>query len=142
MTKFRLSRIIDVKEKLIEDKERELEEAINTIDDITLALDATEEDVEKTYNELAIPSLSGGDFSVLKDYLSYLNDRKQRLIDEKDLTQQRIEQLRINLINLMKELKMLEILRSKAAKVVKRTENRRIQKNLDSMALRIGERRI
>ncbi|HNQ45434.1 MAG TPA: flagellar export protein FliJ [Syntrophorhabdus sp.] len=142
MTKFRLSRIIDVKEKLIEDKERELEEAINTIDDITLALDATEKDVEKTYNELAIPSLSGGDFSVLKDYLSYLNDRKQRLIDEKDLTQQRIEQLRINLINLMKELKMLEILRSKAAKVVKRTENRRIQKNLDSMALRIGERRI
>ncbi|HNY69602.1 MAG TPA: flagellar export protein FliJ [Syntrophorhabdus sp.] len=142
MTKFRLSRIIDVKEKLIEDKERELEEAINTIDDITMALDATEKDVEKTYNELAIPSLSGGDFSVLKDYLSYLNDRKQRLIDEKDLTQQRIEQLRINLINLMKELKMLEILRSKAAKVVKRTENRRIQKNLDSMALRIGERRI
>ena len=142
MTKFRLSRIIDVKEKLIEDKERELEEAINTIDDITLALDATEKDVEKTYNELAIPSLSGGDFSVLKDYLSYLNDRKQRLIDEKDITQQRIEQLRINLINLMKELKMLEILRSKAAKVVKRTENRRIQKNLDSMALRIGERRI
>jgi flagellar export protein FliJ len=142
MTKFRLSRIIDVKEKLIEDKERELEEAINTIDDITLALDATEKDVEKTYNELAIPSLSGGDFSVLKDYLSYLNDRKQRLIDEKDLTQQRIEKLRINLINLMKELKMLEILRSKAAKVVKRTENRRIQKNLDSMALRIGERRI
>ena len=142
MTKFRLSRIIDVKEKLIEDKERELEEAINTIDDITLALDATEKDVEKTYNELAIPSLSGGDFSVLKDYLSYLNDRKQSLIDEKDLTQQRIEQLRINLINLMKELKMLEILRSKAAKVVKRTENRRIQKNLDSMALRIGERRI
>jgi len=142
MTKFRLSRIIDVKEKLIEDKERELEEAINTIDDITMALDATEKDVEKTYNELAIPSLSGGDFSVLKDYLSYLNDRKHRLIDEKDLTQQRIEQLRINLINLMKELKMLEILRSKAAKVVKRTENRRIQKNLDSMALRIGERRI
>jgi len=142
MTKFRLSRIIDVKEKLIEDKERELEEAINTIDDITLALDATEKDVEKSYNELAIPSLSGGDFSVLKDYLSYLNDRKHRLIDEKDLTQQRIEQLRINLINLMKELKMLEILRSKAAKVVKRTENRRIQKNLDSMALRIGERRI
>jgi flagellar export protein FliJ len=142
MTKFRLSRIIDVKEKLIEDKERELEEAINTIDDITMALDATEKDVEKTYNELAIPSLSGGDFSVLKDYLSYLNDRKQSLIDEKDLTQQRIEQLRINLINLMKELKMLEILRSKAAKVVKRTENRRIQKNLDSMALRIGERRI
>ena len=142
MTKFCLSRIIDVKEKLIEDKERELEEAINTIDDITMALDATEKDVEKTYNELAIPSLSGGDFSVLKDYLSYLNDRKHRLIDEKDLTQQRIEQLRINLINLMKELKMLEILRSKAAKVVKRTENRRIQKNVEHMALRIGERRI
>ena len=75
MTKFRLSRIIDVKEKLIEDKERELEEAINTIDDITLALDATEKDVEKTYNELAIPSLSGGDFSVLNDCLSCLSYR-------------------------------------------------------------------
>ena len=142
MTKFRLSRIIDIKEKLIEDKERELEEVINIMSDITVALDATEKDTEKTYNELAIPSLSGGDFSVLKDYLSYLNDRKQRLFEEKEITQQRIEQLRVNLFSLMKELKMLDILRSKSAKVIKRTENRKIQKNLDSMALRIGERRI
>ncbi len=39
----------------------------------------------------------------------------------------------------MKELKMLEILKSKANKVMKKNENRKIQKNLDAMALRIEE---
>lgn len=142
MTKFRLSRIIEVKEKLIEDKERELEEAISVMKDIVSGIDATEKDIEKNYDELTIPSLSGGDFSVLKDYLSYLENRKQILIDEKTDAKQRINQLRVNLIELMKELKMLEILKSKANKVMKKNENRKIQKNLDAMALRIEERRV
>jgi flagellar export protein FliJ len=142
MTKFRLSRIIEVKEKLIEDKERELEEAISVMNDIISGIDATEKDIEKNYDDLAIPSLSGGDFSVLKDYLSYLENRKQILLDEKTEAQKRIDQLRINLIELMKELKMLETLKAKANKVMKMYENRKIQKNLDAMALRIKERRV
>jgi len=142
MTKFRLSRIIEVKEKLIEDKERELEETISAMNDIIQGIDVTEKDIEKSYNKLTFPSLSGGDFSVLKDYLSYLEYRKTCFLEEQANTQQRIDHLRANLIELMKELKMLETLQSKALKVLKKNENRKIQKNLDAMALRIEERRI
>ena len=61
MTKFRLSRILEVKERLIEDKERELDESISVSNDITLGIDTTEKDIEQSYNKLTIPSLSGGD---------------------------------------------------------------------------------
>jgi len=142
MTKFRLSRIIEVKEKLIEDKERELEETISAMNDIIQGIGVTEEDIEKSYNKLTFPSLSGGDFSVLKDYLTYLENRKKCLLDEQANTQQRIDHLRANLVELLKELKMLETLQSKALKVLKKNENRKVQKNLDAMALRIEERRI
>jgi len=142
MTKFRLSRIIEVKEKLIEDKERELEETISAMNDIIQGIDVTEKDIEKSYNKLTFPSLSGGDFSVLKDYLSYLENRKTCLLDEQANTQQRIDHLRAILVELLKELKMLETLQSKALKVLKKNENRKVQKNLDAMAHRIEERRI
>ena len=142
MTKFRLSRIIEVKEKLIEDKERELEETISAMNDIIQDIDITEKDIEKSYNKLTFPSLSGGDFSVLKDYLTYLENRMMCLLDEQANTQQRIDHLRANLVELLKEQKMLETLQSKALKVLKKNENRKIQKNLDAMALRIEERRI
>ncbi len=85
MTKFRLSRIIEVKEKLIEDKERELEEAISVMKDIISGIDATEKDIEKNYDELTIPSLSGGDFSVLKDYLSYLRTESRFLLTKRQM---------------------------------------------------------
>lgn len=142
MTKFRLSRIIEVKEKFIEDKERELEETVSRMNNIVLGIDATDKDIEKSYNKLTIPSLSGGDFSVLKDYLSYLENRKTCLLDEQANTRKKIDQLRSDLVELLKELKMLETLKSKALKVVKKNENRKIQKGLDAMALRIEERRM
>jgi flagellar export protein FliJ len=142
MTKFRLNRIIEVKEKLIEDKERELEGAISALNDIIMGIDTVEKDIEKSYNKLTTPSLSGCDFSVLKDYLAYLDNRRLCLLDEKADAQERIGQLRANLVELLKELKMLEILKSKAFKAMKKTENRKEQKNLDAMALRLEERRI
>lgn len=142
MTKFRLNRIIEVKEKFIEDKERELEGTLSTLNDIIMGIDTVEKDIEKSYNKMTIPSLSGCDFSVLKDYLSYLDNRRLCLLDEKSNVQKRIDQIRADLVELLKELKMLETLKSKAFKVMKKSENRKEQKNLDAMALRLGERRI
>jgi flagellar export protein FliJ len=142
MTKFRLNRIIEVKEKLIEDKERELEGAISNLNDIVMGIDAIEKDIENSYNKMTIPSLSGGDFSVLKDYLAYLDNRRLCLLDEKSNVQKRIDQIRVDLVELLKELKMLETLKSKAFKVMKKAENRKEQKNLDAMALRLEERRL
>ena len=82
------------------------------------------------------------DFSVLKDYLSYLENKRQCLLDEKTITQTKIDHLRTDLVELLKELKMLETLQSKTFKAMKKSANRKEQKNLDAMALRIEERRI
>lgn len=142
MTKFRLSRIIEVKEKLIEDKERELEGTINTLNDIIIGIDLVEKDTEENYHKLTMPALSGGDFSVIKDYLSYLDNKRLCLLDEKASSQTKIEQLRADLVELLKELKMLETLESKTFKAMKKSANRKEQKNLDAMALRLEERRL
>jgi len=142
MTKFRLDRIIEVKEKLIEDKEGELETALHMLNELTTSILTLEKDIEATYKEMTIPSLSGGDFSVLKDYTTYLSDKRLLMIEEKEDMERRILTLRANLVDLMKELKMLETLKSKTYKAIKKFENRKEQKNLDGMALRLGERRI
>jgi flagellar export protein FliJ len=142
MTKFRLHRIIEVKEKLVEEKEGELEAVLHVLNEIRVNIKTIERDIENTYREMTIPSLRGGDFSVLKDYTTYLNDKKLLLNEEKERTERRIRMLRANLVNLMKELKMLETLKSKSSKELKKSENRKEQKNLDGMALRLGERRI
>jgi flagellar export protein FliJ len=142
VTKFRLSRIIEIKEKLIEDKERELEGAISALNDILNGILLIEHDAEESYNKLSMPALSGGDFSVLKDYLAYLENKRMCLLDEKAITQTKIDHLRADLVELLKELKMLETLQSKTFKVMKKSANRKEQKNLDAMALRIEERRI
>ncbi|OPY83730.1 MAG: Flagellar FliJ protein [Syntrophorhabdus sp. PtaU1.Bin153] len=142
MTKFRLHRIIDVKEKLIEEKEGELEAALQMLNSIDVDINAIEKDIENTYKEMTIPALKGGDFTVLRDYTTYLSDKRMLMIEEKERTERRIRTLRANLVNLMKELKMLETLKSKTSKAIKKSENRKEQKNLDGMALRLGERRI
>jgi len=142
MTKFRLNRIIEVKEKLIEDKERELEETLSVMNDIVMNIRETEKNIEKNYTELTMSSLRGSDFTILKDYLSFLENQKECLLDEKGNIQKRIDQLRVDIVELMKELKMLETLKSKAYKAMKKTESRKMQKSLDAMALRIEERRV
>jgi flagellar export protein FliJ len=139
MTKFRLSRIIEIKEKLIEDKERELEGAISSLNDIIASIQFVEKDTENSYNTLTIPALSGGDFSVIKNYLSYLENKRLSLLDEKSDTETKIDHLRADLVELLKELKMLETLQSKTFKAMKKSTNRREQKNLDAMALRLSE---
>ena len=142
MTKFRLHRIIEIKEKLIEEKEGELETALHTLNKLSADIRAVEKNIEDTYEEMTISSLSGGDFSVVKDYIAYLGDKRLLVIEEKEHVERRIFELRANLVELMKELKMLETLKSKTFKAIKKCENRKEQKDLDGMALRLGGRRV
>ncbi|NLW34866.1 MAG: flagellar export protein FliJ, partial [Syntrophorhabdus aromaticivorans] len=137
MTKFRLHRIIEIKEKLIEEKEGELETALHTLNKLSADIRAVEKNIEDTYEEMTISSLSGGDFSVVKDYIAYLGDKRLLVIEEKEHVERRIFELRANLVELMKELKMLETLKSKTFKAIKKSENRKEQKDLDGMALRL-----
>jgi flagellar export protein FliJ len=142
MLKDRLDRIIEIKEKIMDDKEREIEEEKGNLDSVNHAIVAVDIDIEKNYERMTGKSLQGNDFSVITDYLEYLENMKCSLVGERETVEEKIAILKEELIELMKEMKMLGTLRDKILATLKKSLNRREQKLLDDIALRIEEKKI
>ncbi len=142
MLKDRLERIIEIKENLMDDKEREIDEEKGKLDSVNRAIEAVDADIEKNYERMTGTSMKGNDFSVITDYLEYLENMKCSLIGERESVQEKITVLKEELIDLMKEMKMLGTLRDKILATLKKSFNRREQKLLDDIALRIEENRM
>lgn len=142
MLKGRLERIIEVKEKMLEDKEREIGEETAKLDIINSRIEVTNADIERNYDRITTESMMGNDFSVIKDYLEHLDATRYALTGEKESVQEKIAVLKSELIDLMKETKMLGTLRDKIIGELKKSSNRREQKLLDDIALRIEEKRL
>ncbi|OPY73260.1 MAG: Flagellar FliJ protein [Syntrophorhabdus sp. PtaU1.Bin058] len=140
MLRKKIDKIIELKETMIRGKEREIEDAALEVKKIVLNIHMTEETIHKSHNNLGAALITGSDFSVLKDYLSYLESRKDALMGEKKDKEKKIESLRSQLFELAKEKKMFEKLKSKMAASLKKSINRRQQKLLDDIALRIDTR--
>lgn len=137
MNKFRLHRIMEVKRKVLEDKEGELDGAAKELAALNLGIDALAADIEETYQGFIGSTLSGQDFSVIKDYLAHLERKRLNSMEEMAALQESMDLLKAELLGLLKELKMLETLESKMLKGMKRSENRKEQKSLDQLALRL-----
>ena len=79
MLKDRLNRIIEIKEKMMDDKEREIEEekskARKLINEINRAVDT---DIEENYERIYTKVMQGNDFSVIRDYMNILRIRNVR----------------------------------------------------------------
>jgi flagellar export protein FliJ len=142
MLKDRLDRIIEIKEKIMDAKEREIEEEKSKLDSVSRAIEAADIDIEKNYERMTGKSMQGNDFSVITDYLEYLENMKCSLIGERETVEEKIAMLKEELIELMKEMKMLGTLRDKILATLKKSFNRREQKLLDDIALRIEEKKI
>ena len=142
MLKERLDRIIEIKEKIMNDKEREIEEEKSKLDSVNRSIKAVDIDIEKNYERMTGKSIQGNDFSVITDFLEYLENMKCSLIGERETVEEKIAILKEELIELMKEMKMLGTLRDKIIATLKKTFNRREQKLLDDIALRIEEKKI
>ncbi len=142
MAKFRLNRVIEIKNKFIDEKKNELELAKAELDRVESDIDAKRSEINENYESISGHSMDGNDFSVLKDYIFSLEMKKDLLIQEKEGIIERIGQLKSELVELTKEIKMFEKLKSKALNVEKKQLNRKEQKMLDEIALRIEENRI
>ena len=132
----RIRRIIELKEKLLEDKERAMDAAKRKNDNLTSNIEALTADIEKRHEALTKMHFSGGDFAVFRNYLVHLDAGRLACLKEQEELQARIEQMRIELNELLKEIRMLETLKTKAAAEGRKSENRRQQKMLDDIALR------
>jgi flagellar export protein FliJ len=140
MLKDRLERIIEIKEKLMDDKERGIDEEKGKLDSVCREIEAVDADIEKNYERMTGASMKGNDFSVITDYLEYLENMKCSLIGKRESIEEKIMVLKEELVDLMKEMKMLGTLRDKILATLKKSLNRREQKLLDDIALRLEEK--
>ncbi|HNT43729.1 MAG TPA: flagellar FliJ family protein [Syntrophorhabdaceae bacterium] len=142
MDRKRIDRIIEIKEKLKKDKEREVEETTAKMAAIRAEINAVDGQIDDNYAKLSARSISGNDFAVIKDYLDYLDVQKSSLLGERASMQETLDLLQHELYEYARELKMLGKLQDKIVRAFKKTENRREQKLLDEMALRLDDKRM
>lgn len=142
MDRKRIDKIIDIKESLKKDKEREIEETHAKMAGIVEEIAGIAATIMQNHDRLCGTLLSGNDFAVITDYIEYLDVSKAALVCEKATVQETIDELQQECFELAKELKMLSKLRDKAMKEFRKSENRRERKMLDEMALRSDDKRI
>ena len=123
----------------MDDKKKDLDQAVTALAGINEAIVTVEKDITRSYEAMNSP-MDGGDFSVLRDFLFHLDDKKAGLLAEKEQATVRLSEIKAELLELAKELKMLDTLKTKALQQERKLQNRREQKALDEMALRIEER--
>ncbi len=136
MSEFRYTRLIEVKEKLLEQKQRQLDEAISAVRAVIEDIERIQKEIDDGYNEIVSKCLTGKEFSAITDYLNYLDIKKSGLIQEKAQREKRVEVVRTELKTLAIEMKMLEKLQIKAAARVRKERNRKEQKFMDDLAMR------
>ena len=142
MDRKRINKIIEIKENIKKDKEREVEAANLKMASICCEIEAVEGTISQNYTRLYSTMLSGNDFAVLTDYLDCLDTSRSALVCEKSALQENIDVLYQELYEYARELKMLCKLRDKVMTEFKKGEMRREQKMLDAMALRPGDKKM
>jgi flagellar export protein FliJ len=137
MSDFRYDRLLEVKEKLLEHKQSELEIAIASVAAVVSDIEKVEKETADTYDQITSRCLTGKELSILTGYLSYLDERKASLYEEKEKRETRVSTIRRELQALEMELKILEKLKAKALQAARKVRNRKEQRVMDDLALRI-----
>ncbi len=138
MRSERLQRILELKERVMEEKERVLDRHTRELDIIKSTIANLDHAINSNYNELCTRPLDGKEFSVIKDYLEYLGRTRSSALVQMGRVEARIATIRQELFDLLKEMKMLDALKERTLMAARKVENRKQQKHLDEIALRIG----
>jgi len=136
MPKFRFTRIMEVKEKVLEHRQRELETALMTMRTISDHILSLDREIAFHHNDLSVRCLTGNEFSLVISHLEYLDRAKILALAEKKRAEGVVDGLRKELAALAMELKVFEKLKSKSLQAEKKKERKREQKGLDEIALR------
>jgi flagellar export protein FliJ len=141
MRNDRLQRIIGLKERLMEENERVLDQHINQRDMIQNSIKLLDDEINVNYTAVCTRCLDGNEFALIKDYLEHLGRSKIEALVEKGLIEEKIAATRAELLEMLKEIKMLDTLNEKTLFTAKRVQNKRDQKLLDEIALRLERRK-
>ncbi|HVN23138.1 MAG TPA: flagellar FliJ family protein [Syntrophorhabdales bacterium] len=133
----RLLRIIELKERLMEEKERLLDQHSRERDKILSNIGVIDTEIESNYGELCSRCLDGNEFASIKEYLEHLARLKTAALNQKELIERQIAAIRSELYEMFKEIKVLHALNEKRLSAARRAENKKYQKLLDEIALRL-----
>jgi flagellar export protein FliJ len=131
-----LDRLLTVKTKLLEAKERELAAAVLVLNHAIQTLTGLEQQITDYYRDTLCSLMDGRDFCVFRDYMTYLEAEKTRSIAARRQAEAKVDAIKLELLELLKEAKSLEKLKDRRLVAVRREENRRAQKQLDALSLR------
>lgn len=137
----RLQRIIELKGRLMEEKERVLDQHTKERDAIHSNIESLENEIDVNYSDLCTRCLDGNEFALLKDYLEHLGRLKAEALAKKYLIEKKIAVIRAGLYDMFKEIKMLDALEKRTLAAATRAQNKKHQKLLDEIALRLESRK-
>jgi flagellar export protein FliJ len=140
MAKFRLDRVIEIKNKIADDKKKSLEMTLLALRNADEAISAVDAALNEGYETMAAP-MGGSDFSVLRDFLFSLDARKAEFLKEREQIKASLAVIRGELFELARELRMLDTLKAKAMERERKLQGRREQKAMDAIALRSEDRK-
>jgi flagellar export protein FliJ len=137
MSDFRYDRLIEIKEKLLDQKKRHLEAALIAVQETHVKIEEVEKAIDNTYHEMTSGCYFGKEMSTMIDHISFLDNSKIKLSEEKKEKQEYVEIVRKELWDLEMDLKMLDKLRSKILSATKKAHSKKEQKLMDEIALRL-----
>jgi flagellar export protein FliJ len=138
MSKFRFDRLIEVKENLLNEKKKDLKKTTDLYEGISMEITITEDNIKRDFSRIAEPDTDSNDIYVLREHIIWLEARKSRLSEERRATLEKIEILMVELGEILKEIKTLETLKNRALQVMRKEANKKEQKKLDELALRVN----
>ncbi len=141
MRSDRLQRIIGLKEQLMEEKKRVLDDHSRELEVILRNINALSDEIHTNYQEFYTIYMDGKQFSVLKDYLEHLRRLKTHAQEQRERVEGAIAIIKAELYEMYKEIKVLETLREQTRSAAKRVQNKKQQKLLDEIALRLEGRK-
>ena len=141
MRSERLQRIIELKERLMEEKERLLDQHAKKRNAIQSNIEGLDDEIDGNYSDLCTRCLDGNEFTSLIEYLEHLKGMKAEALAQKALLEQKIAVIRAELYEMFKEIKTLDALKKRTFSAAKRAENKKLQKLLDEIALRLESRK-
>ena len=127
---------MEVKEKLLEHKQRELETACAVAAALGERIRVMEEEIVDCYARMTAGRMTGEEFSLLVGRVAYLGQKKATVIAEKQEADARVGAVRQALADLSMEIKMFEKLKARVFSAARKAANRKEQKVMDDLALR------
>jgi flagellar export protein FliJ len=129
MRSDRLQRIIELKERLM------IRNAILS------NIEHLDNEIDVNYADICTKCLDGNEFVCIRDYLERLGQLKAQALNQKALLEEKIAAIQAQLYEMFKEIKMLDALKKRTSFAARRAENKKHQKLLDEIALRLESRK-